>query len=74
VTIGFEADYDYDRNILSMLQVWHCPDLGELPFKALMIDDGLEPGSQQAIVLLRVVFFLILVAGAKRSLETGELQ
>jgi hypothetical protein len=65
VAIGLEADCDYDRNILSKLQVWHCPDLGELPFKALMIDDGLGPGSQQVVLLLIVAVCFIIVIGAK---------
>jgi hypothetical protein len=60
-----EADHDYDRNILSKLQVWHCPDLGELPFKALMIDDGLESSSQQIVLLLTVAVCFIIVIGAK---------
>jgi hypothetical protein len=60
-----EADHDYDRNILSKLQFWHCPDLGELPFKALMIDDGLESSSQQVVLLLTVAVCFIIVIGAK---------
>ena len=65
MAIGLEADCDYDRNILWKLQAWHRPDFGELPFKALMIDDGLESSSQQIVLLLTVAVCFIIVIGAK---------
>jgi hypothetical protein len=65
VAIGLEADHDYHRIISWKLQAWHCPDFGKLSFKALMIDDGLEPGSQQVVLLLTVAVCFIIVIGAK---------
>jgi hypothetical protein len=52
VASGLEADRDYDRDISSKLETWHCPKLGELQFRALMIDEDRTPGSQHVVLAL----------------------
>ncbi len=66
VASRLKADYDYDRDILSKLEGWHCPKLGELQFHALMIDEDWVPNLQQKVLPFMVtVIFLMVVVGAK---------
>src|SRR3954449_11636047 len=65
VASGLEADYDYDRDILSMLEGWHCPKLGELHFRALMIDEGRTPDSQHMVLPLTVAVIFLIVVSAR---------
>ncbi|PMD37950.1 hypothetical protein L207DRAFT_431552 [Hyaloscypha variabilis F] len=51
--------------ILSKLESWHCPKLGELQFRALIIDEDRTRGSQCVVLLLTVVVIFLMVAGAK---------
>ncbi len=65
VASRLEADYDYDRDILSKLEGWHCPKLGELQFQALMIDEDWTPGLQHVVLPLTVTVIFLMVVGAK---------
>jgi len=62
---GLEADLGYDRDILSKLESWHCPKLGELQFRALIIDEDRTRGSQRVVLLLTVMVIFLMVVGAK---------
>ena len=65
VTRAFGADHDYDRDILSKLENWHCPKLGELQFRALIIDEDRKHGSQHVVLLLTMMVIFMLLVGAK---------
>lgn len=65
VTSGLEADHDYDRDILSKLERWYCPKLGELQFRALIIDEDRTPGSQYVVLPLTMTVIFLIVVGAK---------
>jgi hypothetical protein len=59
------ADGDCDRDFLSKLQDWHCPKLGELSFRGLMIYEDWEPDSLRVAFSLTVALFFLIIVGAK---------
>ena len=60
-------DSDLRRDILSKVNEWHCPRMGELDFESLCLDDALE--SRHAVLLSIVALTVLTVPVSKLLFE-----
>jgi hypothetical protein len=53
-----------DRDILSKIESWHCPRLGELTFRGLVINEGRDTDSRHMALQLaaKILFLMVFVA------------
>lgn len=50
---------------MEKLDLWHCPSLGELPFRGLLIEEGWLSGASNALMALPVLGCISIVLGSK---------
>jgi hypothetical protein len=53
------------RDILSKIGIWHCPGLGELKFRGLVIKEGWDLHSQYKVMPLIATVLFLIVLGAR---------
>ncbi|KAH7371169.1 hypothetical protein BKA66DRAFT_470322 [Pyrenochaeta sp. MPI-SDFR-AT-0127] len=54
-----------ERDILSETSSWHCPSVGELKFKGLLIEEGWSLPTQHIVLLVATMVFFLIVLGAR---------
>ena len=59
------TDLIITRDIISELESWHCPKLGELEFRGLRIEEGWKSESLHVVLSLTTLIFFLVVVVAK---------
>ncbi|BCS04873.1 uncharacterized protein AKAW2_80674A [Aspergillus luchuensis] len=61
------------QDILTKLNVWHCPELGEVQFRGLMIGDNWEGNLQHMVLLVTVILILLSIAIARLVFDDWDI-